>query len=157
MTGVFDVENRAEYGECLFKKGYNCSQAVVCAYADRLGIDESTLLRLSVSFGGGMGRLREVCGAVSGMFMVAGLLYGTDKVGDRELKSSHYKLIQELASKFRAKNGSIVCRELLGLDRTEGSYVPEERTAEYYKKRPCAGLVRQAIEILEEYGENMNV
>lgn len=155
--GVFAVENRAEYGESLFRGGCTCAQAVVCAYADRLGIDESTLLKLSGGFGGGMGRMREVCGAVSGMIIVAGLLYGTDKVGDREAKSAHYKLIQELASKFRAKNGSIVCRELLGLKNPEGSHVPEERTAEYYKKRPCAQLVRQAVEILEEYGENLNV
>ncbi len=151
------MENRAEYGKELFLQGYSCAQAVVCAYADVLGIDESKLRRLASSFGGGMGRLREVCGTVSGMFMVAGLLYGSDVVGDRELKSAHYKLIQELAAKFREKNGSIVCRELLGLTRPEGTYVPEERTPEYYKKRPCAEFVRQAIEILEEYGEGRNV
>lgn len=151
------MENRAEYGENLFKSGCTCAQAVVCAYADVLGLDRTTLLKLSGGFGGGMGRLREVCGAVSGMFMVAGLLYGSDKVGDREAKSAHYKLIQNLAAKFRENNGSIVCRELLGLTRPEGTYVPEERTPEYYKKRPCAGYVRQAIEILEEYGENFNV
>ena len=151
------MENRAEYGKELFLQGYSCAQAVVCAYADVLGIDEPKLRRLASSFGGGMGRLREVCGTVSGMFMVAGLLYGSDVVGDRELKSAHYKLIQDLAAKFREKNGSIVCRELLGLTRPEGTYVPEERTPEYYKKRPCAEFVRQAIEILEEYGEGRNV
>ncbi len=151
------MENRAEYGEKLFLSGYNCAQAVVCAYADTLGIEESKLLKLAGSFGGGMGRLREVCGTVSGMFIVAGLLWGSDKVGDREAKSAHYKIIQDLAAKFREINGSIVCKELLGLTRPEGTYVPEERTPEYYKKRPCAKYVRQAIEILEEYGESISV
>ena len=150
------MNDRGEYGVSLFKEGMSCAQAVVCAYEDRLGIERSALLKLSGGFGGGMGRMREVCGAVSGMFMVAGLLYGTDRVGDREAKSAHYKLIQDLAAKFRERNGSIVCRELLGLDRAEGSHVPEARTAEYYKKRPCPDYVRQVIEILEEYGEKIN-
>ena len=101
--------------------------------------------------------MREVCGAVSGMFMAAGLLYGTDKVGDGQAKAAHYKLIQELAAKFRGINGSIICRELLGLDRPEGTHVPEERTKEYYAKRPCIRCIRCAIEILENYGEDKSV
>lgn len=95
--------------------------------------------------------MREVCGAVSGMFIVAGLLYGYDDVNDPELKARHYKLIQDLAAKFREINGSVVCRELLGLKKPEGTYVPSERTGEYYKKRPCPQLVECAVNILEEY------
>lgn len=151
------MDNRAEYGVELFKEGCSCAQAVLCAYADVLGVDRKTLLKIAMPFGGGMGRMREVCGAVSGMFMAAGLLYGTDTVGDREAKTAHYKLIQELAAKFREINGSIVCRELLGLARPEGTYVPEERTKEYYSKRPCGGYIRCAIEILEKYREDNGV
>lgn len=147
------MENRAEYGVELFKEGCSCAQAVLCAYADVLGVDRSTLLRLALPFGGGMARMREVCGAVSGMFMAAGLLYGSDDVTDRQAKIAHYKLIQELSAKFRGINGSIICRELLGLERPEGTHVPEERTKEYYEKRPCAGYIRCAIDILEKYGE----
>ncbi len=149
------MEDRVHYSEELFKKGCNCAQAVVCAYADKLGIDEKTLLRLSCSFGGGMGRMREVCGTVSGMFIVAGLLYGYDDITDRSLKANHYKLIQDLAAKFREKNGSIVCRQLLGLEKPEGTYVPEERTEQYYKKRPCCGYVKDAVRILEEYEKGL--
>ncbi|MGN1097584.1 MAG: C-GCAxxG-C-C family protein [Clostridia bacterium] len=150
------MENRAALGEKLFKEGCNCAQSVVCAYADKLGIEREALLRLSSSFGGGMGRMREVCGAVSGMFMVAGLLYGYDDVCDRQAKTNHYKLIQDLAAKFKEINGSIICRQLLGLEKPEGTHVPEERTAEYYKKRPCAEYVKCAIEILEELEESKN-
>lgn len=144
------MQSRAKKGEELFKGGCNCAQAVVCAYADRLGIDEKTLLRLASSFGGGMGRMREVCGAVSGMFMVAGLLYGYDDLTDRAAKAGHYKLIRDLAAKFKEINGSIVCRELLGLEKPEETHVPEERTESYYKKRPCAEYVKCAIKILDE-------
>ena len=148
---------RADYGENLFREGMNCSQAVLCAFENILDIDRSVLLRISGGFGGGMGRMREVCGAVSGMFMAAGLLYGSDKVGDIQAKTAHYKLVQKLAASFREKNGSIICRELLGLSRPEGTYIPEERTKEYYAKRPCIRYIRCAIEILEEYGEDNSV
>ncbi len=149
------MSERSDRGEALFRSGCNCSQAVVCAFGDRLGLDDKTLLRLSSSFGGGMGRLREVCGTVSGMFIVAGLLYGYDDVTDRSLKIDHYKLIQDLAAKFKEKNKYIVCRQLLGLEKPEGSFVPEERTESYYKKRPCIRYVRDAIEILEEYEKQL--
>ena len=150
--------NRAECGESLFKSGMSCAQSVLCAYCDELGLDEAVALKIAGPFGGGMGRMREVCGAVSGMFMAAGLIYGTGKVWkDRDEKSAHYKLIQELASKFREINGSIVCRELLGLKAPEGTYVPEERTADYYKKRPCGAYIRCAIEILDKYMEENRV
>lgn len=135
----------------LFKKGYNCSQSVFGAFCEECGLDFETSLKLASSFGGGMGRLREVCGAVSGMFMVAGMKYGYTDPKDLLAKAEHYKLIQQLAEKFREKNGHIVCRELLGLSVQSESYVPEERTAEYYKKRPCAELIGDATEIIYEF------
>ncbi|MEA5001425.1 MAG: C-GCAxxG-C-C family protein [Endomicrobiaceae bacterium] len=137
----------------LFEQGYNCAQAVFCAFCEDEGIDLKTGLKLSSSFGGGMGRLREVCGAVSGMFMAAGIKYGYDSVDDKQAKAAHYKLIQELAEKFKEQNGSIICRDLLGLNKQKDGYVPEDRTKEYYKKRPCVELVECAAGILEEYIE----
>lgn len=138
----------------LFKEGYNCSQSVFLAFKDLYGIDRSTALKLSSSFGGGMGRLREVCGSVSGMFLTAGVLYGYDSPKDRSSKTEHYKRIQELARSFEELNGSIVCRELLGLDQKKESYVPEERTKDYYRKRPCEQIVGCAAYIMEEYISN---
>lgn len=144
------MEDKAEYAVKLFKKGYNCSQAVLCAFCEELDMDNDTALRLAASFGGGMGRLREVCGAVTGMFMVAGLKYGYTDVEDSQLKQEHYELIQMLSKKFKEINGSIICRELLGLDIRHDTPVPEERTETYYKKRPCSELVKCAAEIIEE-------
>ena len=138
----------------LFKEGYNCSQSVFLAFKDLYGIDRSTALKLSSSFGGGLGRLREVCGSVSGMFLTAGILYGYDSPKDRSSKTEHYKRIQELARSFEELNGSIVCRELLGLDQKKESYVPEERTKDYYRKRPCEQIVGCAAYIMEEYIRN---
>lgn len=136
-----------------FKEGYNCSQAVLLAFEDLYDVDAKTALRLSSSFGGGMGRLREVCGAVSGMLMVAGLLYGYDGAKDYESKSEHYARVQELAKAYEQENGSIVCRELLGLNQKRDESSPERRTEEYYKKRPCEQLVRIAAGIMEQYIE----
>ena len=138
----------------LFKEGYNCSQSVFLAFKALYGIDRHTALKLSSSFGGGMGRLREVCGSVSGMFLTAGILYGYDSPKDRSSKTEHYKRIQELARSFEELNGSIVCRELLGLDQKKESYVPEERTKDYYRKRPCEQIVGCAAYIMEEYIRN---
>ncbi len=135
----------------LFKNGYNCSQAVFGAFAEELGMDFHTAVILASSFGGGMGRMREVCGAVSGMFMAAGIKYGYSDPKDINAKKEHYKLIQELAGKFKERNRYIVCRQLLGIDGNDSNYVPSERTEEYYKKRPCSELVRDAAEIFEEY------
>lgn len=132
-----------------FEEGYNCAQAVVLVYADQTGLDEDTLLRLASSFGGGMGRLREVCGAVSGMFIVAGLLKGYSSPVNARAKKEHYALVQRLAGEFETRNGSIVCRELLGLEERKSPPDPERRTEAYYKKRPCAELVECAAEILE--------
>lgn len=135
----------------LFKQGYNCSQSVFAAFCEECGMDFQTALKISSSFGGGMGRLREVCGAVTGMFMVAGMKYGYTDPKDRLSKADHYKRIQQLAEEFKEKNGSIVCRELLGLSTQSESHIPEARTDEYYKKRPCAELVGDAAEIIYKF------
>ena len=147
---------RREAAMANFMKGYNCSQSVVLAFADMIDIDEATLSKLSSSFGGGMGRLREVCGSVSGMFMVAGLLYGYDGPETGKVKADHYARIQELAKRFEEKHGSIVCRELLGLSVRHDIPVPEARTSEYYKKRPCPEIIGDAAEILEQFINKQN-
>lgn len=145
------MENsRPERAEQLFREGYNCCQAVVGAFADEIGLDMQTAMRLASSFGGGVGRLREVCGTVSGIAIVAGLLYGPGDVTAPAAKGAHYKLIQKLAGKFKEQNGSIVCRELLeGVTVTTGA-TPEERTTKYYEKRPCAEYVKFAAQILDD-------
>lgn len=137
----------------LFAEGYNCAQSVFLAFSDFYEIDQETAARLSSSFGGGMGRLREVCGAVSGMFMAAGCIFGYDSPKDYEAKKDHYARIQALAEEFRECHGTIVCRELLGLDHKKDKPVPEKRTGEYYKKRPCREMVETAACILEDYLE----
>lgn len=144
---------RKEKAMQLFLEGYNCAQAVFLAFEDLYEIDHQTAAALSSSFGGGMGRLREVCGTVSGMFLAAGVLYGYNDPKSPQDKAEHYARIQELAASFEKINGSIVCRELLGLSVKKESPVPEERTPEYYKKRPCKELVGQAAGILESYIE----
>lgn len=144
-------KSRSEQAIDLFKKGFNCAQSVFLAFYDEYEMDYETALKLSSSFGAGMGRLREVCGAVSGMFMVAGMLYGYSDPKDQEGKAEHYKRIQLLAGQFEEQNHSIICRELLGLGKGKESHVPELRTAEYYKKRPCVELVGLAAEIMEKY------
>lgn len=135
----------------LFKEGYNCSQAVFLAFEDKLHIDRNVALKLSSSLGGGMGRLREVCGAVSGMFLVAGVLYGYDDPKDYDKKTEHYARIQQLAKEFETLNDSIICRDLLGLGKEKEGPAPDRRTDEYYKKRPCAELVGIAAAIMEQY------
>ncbi len=143
--------SKGEQAEQLFKEGYNCSQSLALAFCEEIGIEKSKLLRMVSSFGGGMGRMREVCGAVSGMFFVAGALYGYDDPKDMQAKKEHYARIQELAARFRAETGSIVCRELLGLEGKDRNPAPSERTQEYYKKRPCPKMIRLAAEIMETY------
>ncbi len=144
----------AEKARDYFLEGYNCSQAVFLAFSDLTGMDEKTALLISSSFGGGMGRLREVCGAVSGMFMTAGILYGyTDPKAGQE-KMEHYKRIQDLATAFKERNGSIICRDILGKIAEDKSFIPAERTAEYYKTRPCVKMVEDASEVLDEYIKN---
>lgn len=145
------MPNARERAVELFKQGYNCSQSVFAAFCEECSMDFETALKIASSFGGGMGRLREVCGAVSGMFMVAGIKYGYSDPTDKLSKAEHYKRIQQLAEQFKVSNGSIVCRELLGLTTQSESYIPETRTAEYYKKRPCAEIVGDAAEIMYEF------
>lgn len=147
------MSNHSDKAFRLFAEGRNCAQAVFAAFADVTGFDEKTALMLSSSFGGGMGRMREVCGTCSAMFMVAGLLYGyTSKNNDSE-KAEHYKRIQYLASRFKEKHSTIVCRELLKTLRVTDSPIPEKRTPEYYKVRPCVRFVCTAAEILDDYIE----
>lgn len=145
------MSRKAEQAKEYFKQGYNCSQSVAAAFCDEVGMDKSQMLKMVSSFGGGMGRMREVCGAVSGMFFIAGALYGYDDPKDMQAKKEHYARIQELAARFKARNGSIICRELLGLEGRDSSPNPSERTAEYYKKRPCAEMIATAAELMEMY------
>lgn len=133
-----------------FREGYNCAQSVLLAFANKVGLKEDEALKLASSFGGGMGRLREVCGAVSAMFMIAGILKGYTEPNNDVVKADHYKLIQDLAAEFKLKHGTIICRELLGLDGTEFSPIPSARTDEYYKERPCEEFIKCAAEIVEE-------
>ena len=137
----------------LFESGMNCAQAVFCAFAPELGLDNDTALRISAGFGGGIGRLREVCGAVSGMTMTLSYKFACPDPNDRQRKAALYALIQRAAGEFKAETGSIVCRELLGTGGASAP-MPEQRTANYYKKRPCGELVRLAADITEKYLKN---
>lgn len=137
------------YAAELFFNGYNCAQAVMVAFCDVTGLERDAAARMSSAFGGGMGRMREVCGAVSGMLMVAGALYGYDVIGDDEIKKAHYALVQDLCAKFRKEAGSIVCRDILKNPPSDPA--PSPRTAEFYAKRPCARMVILAAKILDEY------
>ena len=139
-----------ETAEQLFRDGYNCAQAVLIAFADVTGLERDTAARLASSFGGGLGRMREVCGAVSGASMVLGLVKGYADPTDADAKKAHYHLVQEFARRFREQNGSIICRDLLSGTAVRQGNDPEARTAAYYQKRPCPALVRQAAEILDE-------
>lgn len=147
------MQSHGEKAKSLFLEGYNCTQAVVGAFCEEMGLDKELALRIASPFGGGMGRLREVCGTVSGMFIVLGYLYGYDDPKDYERKKELYARVQELAGTFKEENGSIICRELLGLKGKDTSPVPEKRTEDYYKKRPCPGLAAYAANLLEEYLE----
>ena len=134
-----------------FCQGYNCSQAVAAAFAPEMGLDVDAVVKLMSGFGGGMGRMREVCGTFSGIVAVVSQLYGYSDPKEQKGKKELYEKIQALAEKFKADNGSIICRELLGLSAPEGSPVPEARTSEDYKKRPCPELCRYAADILDEF------
>lgn len=134
--------------EALFREGYNCAQAVLLAFEDVTGLNKETASAISSSFGGGLGRMREVCGAVSGAAMVLGIVKGNYPPEDHRKKSGHYKLIQEFAEKFKAENGSIICRELLKGTGSESGNTPEKRTENYYKKRPCPLIVRSSADIV---------
>ena len=142
------MDHRIQAAE-LFLRGYNCAQSITVAYSDLTGLTPEFSAKMASSFGGGMGRMREVCGAVSGMLMVVGLLYGYDDADTGEKKKQHYTLVQELAAQFRAETGSIVCREILKNPPSDPN--PTPRTAEFYAKRPCTRMVMLAAEILDRY------
>ena len=133
----------------LFLGGYNCAQAVAVAFCDLTGLEEKQAAKMASAFGGGMGRLREVCGAVSGMLLVLGILDGYDDPTDDAAKKALYSRVQELAREFREENGSIICRELL--DNPPADPNPTPRTADFYTERPCARMVLTAARILDEY------
>ena len=133
----------------LFLSGYNCAQAVMVAFCDVTGLEEKAAAKMISAFGGGMGRMREVCGAVSGMFMVLSLLYGYDDPGDDRAKMQLYQQVQQLGQKFREENGTIICREIL--DNPPSDPNPSPRTAEYNAKRPCARMVMTAARLMDEF------
>lgn len=143
----------------LFESGYNCSQSVMCAFCDKTGIDIDTAAKLASGFGGGIGRTRNVCGSVTGMVMAAGMIFGYNSPKATEKKRETYQMVQNLITQFENINGSIICSELLGLTPKENvTPNPEKRTKEYYKKRPCALLVKDAAKILEDYiNANSNI
>lgn len=149
-----EIQKRVERAKELFHQGFNCSQAVFAACADIYGIDDETLaLRLAASFGGGIGRMRQTCGAACGMFMLAGLENGSAIEGDAEGKKQNYALVQDLAAKFQAENGSLICSELLGIAPKPQEPTPEARTEAYYQKRPCVEMVASAVRIFLENHE----
>lgn len=150
-------EDRVNKAVELFKSGYNCSQSVVGAFADLYGFTPEQAFRMAASFGGGIGRMRQTCGAACGMFLLAGLDTGAVEGSDRAGKSHNYAIVQELAAKFKEINGSMICAELLGLKKSENvgkDPQAEARTPQYYKKRPCAKMVETAATLFAEYLEN---
>ncbi len=147
-------QERIEKAVALFKEGYNCSQSVVAAFADIYGFTEEQALKMAASFGGGIGRMRETCGAACGMFLLAGLEKGTSVGHDREGKAANYALVQQLAKTFKEETGSLRCADLLGLSKTKPVVsTPEARTTQYYAKRPCAKMVETAATIWADYLE----
>lgn len=143
------MKKHSEKANELFQQGYNCAQAVAGAYAEEVDIDFETMVKMASSFGGGMGKLREVCGAVSAIFLIAGLKNGYTEPNNDVVKQKHYELIQKLGHKFKDIHGSIICRELLNLLEHESSPVPTKRTPEFYTKRPCAKFIISACEVLD--------
>ena len=150
----FDIEKRAEKAEQLFRSGHNCCQSVFMAYSDLFQIDNTLAATISAPLGGGMGRLREVCGTVSGMALLAGLQYPAPEAAvtpeTKAAKTRLYTVVQELAEKFRKENGAIVCRDLLGLTKQKDDPTPSDRTEAYYKRRPCVEYVKIAARIVGE-------
>ncbi len=150
-----NTEEKIEKAIALFKEGYNCSQSVVAAFAEEYGFTREQALRMSASFGGGIGRMRETCGAACGLFLLAGLETGAIDGTDKEGKAANYALVQELAAEFKHRNGALKCAELLGLAKHEPVVsTPEARTAQYYAKRPCVKMVEEAARIWCEYLKN---
>lgn len=151
-------EDRVAKAVALFREGYNCSQSVVTAFADLYGFTREQALHMSASFGGGIGRMRETCGAACGMFLLAGLEKCAVEGKDRESKAANYALVQELAEEFKKRNGALRCADLLGLSGKEPVVsTPEARTEQYYAKRPCARMVEEAARIWSEHLEKQKI
>lgn len=144
------MRSRVEDAVAMFESGYNCAQAVFATYADVLGMERVTALQLSSPMGAGVGRMREVCGAVSGMAMLAGLKEGNTDPADEAGKAAIYELVQAMGNAFKQHTGSIICRDLLDIAELGQGVVPTVRTAEYYAKRPCSRMVAAASKIIEE-------
>ena len=147
------MSKHSEQAVKLYYEGYSCAQSMLLTFSDETGLSRELSLRISSSFGGGMGRLREVCGAVTGMFMICGILYGYTDITDTSLKAAHYARVQELGLEFKKRYSTFICRELLDLDVLHDDPTPEERTSEYYKKRKCSLYIEAAAEILDEFIE----
>lgn len=153
MNWEEETERRVAKGVAYFKQGYNCSQSVTLAFADWYSVPEGLMARISASFGGGMGRMRETCGTASGMFMLAGLEEASEEA-NKEIKARNYAVVQRLAADFKAQtDGSMICRELLSgyIKNVNTNPTPDERTDEYYKKRPCVRMVELAIRTYMRY------
>lgn len=146
-----EINKRVEQAVEFFKEGFNCSQSVVAAYADLFGFTREQALKMSASFGAGIGRMRQTCGAACGMFLLVGLDCGATEGTDRAGKSHNYAEVQRLGKRFAEENGSMICAELLGLRREAQQPEAERRTDEYYKKRPCVKMVETAARIYGEY------
>ena len=152
-----ELEERVERAVDNFMQGYGCCQSVVAAFADLYGLDETMAKKIAAGFGGGVGRLRMMCGAVSGIVMLVGLDCGQTEGSDREGKSACYKVVQDLLARSKEENGSLICAEILGIqgcEKAHSNYVASERTAEYYKTRPCAAKVESAARIFADYLKN---
>ena len=154
-----EPSERQQRAEQFFMEGYNCCQAVLLAFEDVLEVDRSALLRMASGFGGGMARMREVCGTVTAMAMIAGFLSPAENPSDMNQRRDNYALVQKFAARFKEEKGSIVCREILGLRKPEPgapmeSPMPSQRTPEYYKTRPCAATVGLAARIVADYIKN---
>ena len=144
------MSEKGKRAKALFEQGYNCAQSVAGAFAEEMGLPLETVARLASPLGGGIGRMRETCGTVTGMMLVLGMAKGYADPKDAAAKKAIYARAQELGRRFREDNGSLVCRELLGLAKPEGDPTPEPRTAQYYKKRPCGELCEYAADLLAE-------
>lgn len=147
---IGEGKSRVEYAGELFRSGYNCAQSVFAAYADLFGMDFETALKMSSAMGAGVGRMREVCGTVLAMSLLAGLQEGNDNPTDSDAKTHIYEVVRRMSARFKEEHGTIICRELLGLDGMEESARPSERTPEFYTSRPCAKFITCAAEIIED-------
>lgn len=149
MPELPEGKSRVEYARTLFESGYNCAQSVFAAYADLFGMDMQTALKMSSAMGGGIGRMREVCGTVAAMAMLAGLKEGNDDPENEEAKEHIYALVRQMSALFKEQQGTIICRELLGIEGMEESAKPSVRTPEFYASRPCGRIITCASEIIE--------